>query len=95
MKWAGVLVVVSVQPAAMCTGQMPDAHAAAHTGAMSLQLTCKAGTAVTHQHEVHAGPACGRRHAHDDDRLDCSTLATMHGHSAYAPVFGAPIENGL
>ena len=230
MKWVGVMVVAacsssapapkppSVQPAAMCTGQMPEAHASAHTGAMPLQLapsfldrmpacskadlafasladagavnakgdcewpsgvkchfhfgaefvvsgaprppvgelhcivasddpksprvfgthfTCKVGTAVTHEHEVHPGPACGAgllsalathldgcdarccddgtlttttaareqagmldvrpdfRICTKTTELDCTTLAAMVGHSAYAPAFGAPIENGL
>jgi len=100
-------------------------------------FTCKSGTAVTHEHEAHAGPACGanlltalathldgcdarccddgtlttttaaREQAGTLDvrpdfricakttELDCSTLATMIGHSAYAPVFGGPIENGI
>ena len=100
-------------------------------------FTCKAGTAVTHEHEPHAGAACGAgllaalaTHLDNCDarccddgtltttldarekagtldvrpdfrvcaktiELDCSTLATMVGHSAYAPIFGAPIENGL
>jgi hypothetical protein len=100
-------------------------------------FTCKAGTAVTHEHEPHAGAACGAglltalathldscdarccddgtlttttavreqagtldvrpdfRMCANTTELDCTTLAVMVGHSAYAPVFGAPIENGI